>query len=153
MDPLGLKIVGNWERPPTPTNINIETKELRIDLFALVVASVDFSAMADIRFIIGCSDTCTGETWKLDSGERTISYDGTIDIPAPKHLPCFGLKGRALTMCRMINLRKYQQWSEKAARLADSKVVKLVINHFDEAVSAIEAAVDPTLWCKTLPRP
>jgi len=34
---LGLKIVGNWERPPTPTNINIETKELRIDLFALVV--------------------------------------------------------------------------------------------------------------------
>ena len=154
LDINGLEIVGTWKVKPFPKNINIKISGFDFSWWSETITSFDYRATADIQFTIGCRDTCTGEQWDLDSGKRTISHSGSVNVEggAPTQ-PCIWHSKRTKWACRILKFRKYQEWAETASRVTGSKITKLVYDHFDKIAAAYKKLIDPTTYCNNLPKP
>ncbi|GHA19348.1 type IV secretion protein Rhs [Arenicella chitinivorans] len=156
-DPLGLEIVGSWKKYPTPFNISLTISNftLNVNLFDTQLVNVGFSASANLHFVIGCRDTCSGKLWELDSGNRGIATSGNVDIPPPSiGFPCALIKEpRAKAACKLSKAKKYSEWARKSDELAKSRAFQIARRNFDVIADGIAAAIDPNNWCRTMPRP
>lgn len=147
-DIFGLEVIGRYIKSPSWSDFSFSVTDFEFDWLNEAVGDIDYSASAKVHWIIGCVDTCTDESWTLDSGEREFGTSGTISTPTPSSLPCLGFSTWQKAACRLASAAKLSAAFRQISESQAVEIYKFASSHFDAIAQVYAEAVDPTNWCK-----